>query len=595
MRRIVGLILIVALTLFATLAETLRNNLWISYRNYNSPYLADLPAGTPRFPTTQRVVLVLVRGLRLEMTQQMPTLSALRSRGADIVVQHRAPTYRLPVWTTLFSGADAETHGVTTNNGIRGSPNTLFQQMMLSGQASALIGSQTLGDAFGGDVQRFEAIEETDVATRDDDAIRAALEVQKDTANPARLVCVELTAIEATQQNNPATLDAAVSVTDARVKTLLDALDLNTTTLIVMSDRGLTAQGADGGLEPDVALTPMIMAGAGVAAGNQVLINDIDVAPTLTALTGALLPLYTQGQPVFTVLDLSKALDAGAPLTPSVGLSETVVPTETLAPLPALQWASALQLTTFYESWSEVVKQPRFAAELLRAHQDGIRAGNSDAYTQFVSALNTRASAARSARMDAERGQRIPLVAGAALFLLAVLGLILLSTHRWQPVIGAAAYMLLWFALFTLLREHRFSLSMFANGDPSTFFTALARDSALFMGGVSVFVALTTGHHEDGLDAIATVMLTLLLIVAVQMAQAVWFYLQWGNTFTGYLPDSGALVAALVALTQASALSLRIVPELPNLPVPLLIAFFTLAVYGLVREREKPGAYRRLR
>ena len=88
---------------------------------------------------------------------------------------------------------------------------------------------------------------------------------------------------------------------------------------------------------------------------------------------------------------------------------------------------------------------------------------------------------------------------------------------------------------------------------------------------------------------------TLLLITLAQVAQAVWFYFQWGNDFTWNLPPSPALVTVLVAMTQASALSIRIVPELPNLPIPLVVAFLTLIIYGLVRRGQQRERYGRLR
>jgi hypothetical protein len=233
---------------------------------------------------------------------------------------------------------------------------------------------------------------------------------------------------------------------------------------------------------------------------------------------------------------------------------------------------------------------------LLRASQDAIRSGDTSAYSTFFIELNARANAARVARLDVERAQRLPVAIGAALFLIALIG-ISLTSRRWQPLIGAALYVAAWYALFIIVRGHRFSLSMFDGGDPTAFFTSLARDSVVLLTGVSVIVAVTTGKHEDGLDAIATVLITLLLIVGVQVAQAVWFYFQWGNSFTWNLPDSAALVTVLVALTQASALSIRIVPELPSLPVPLAIAFLTLAIYSLVRrgQHERPVHYGRLR
>ena len=600
MRRIVGLILVIALTIFATLAETFRNNLWISYRDYTSPYLADLPAGAARASPSPRVVLVLVRGLRLDSSRQMATLNELRKRGADLVVQYEPPTYRLPVWSTLMSGATAETHGITTNYAPRtDSSSSIFHEMQLAGEPAAIVGSQALGDAFGAEVQRFEPVDNPDLERHDDDAIRITFDVLRDASTPARLVCVELSAIEDTLRNDPASYGTALSVTDTRIKTLLDGLDLGANTVIILSDHGLTQDAKDGGAEPEIALAPMIMAGVGVAPGVQSMIQATDIAPTLAALLGSPLPVHAQGQPALSALSLPADAAPGLVITQTGTVSETVVTTATLAPLaplPDLLWASAIQLTTFYESWSEAIKQPRFAAELLRASQDAIRSGDTNAYNAFFIDLNTRANAARVARLDTERAQRLPLAIGAALFLIALIG-ISLTSRRWQPVLGAILYIAAWYVLFTLIRGHRFSLSMFDNGDPSAFLSAIARDSAILFTGVSILVAVLTGRHEDGLDSIATVLMTLLLIVGVQVAQAVWFYFQWGNTFTWNLPDTAALVTVLVALTQASALSLRIVPELPNLPIPLAIAFLTLAIYSLVRsaQRERPGRYGRLR
>jgi Type I phosphodiesterase / nucleotide pyrophosphatase len=629
MRRIVGLILIIALTIIATLAENFRNSLWVSYRDYNSPYMADLPAGAALTPITPRVVLILVRGLGREPSHQMPTLNDLRGRGADVVVDQTPPTYRLPAWMTLMSGATVETHGVTTNFGPHATnPESIFHAARVAGAPAALIGSQLLGDAFGDDVQRFELIETPEVAQRDDDAIAATLQVLRDPANPMRLVCVELTAIEETVHAGEA-IGPALGVTDARIKTLLDALDLTINTVVILSDHGLTSQRQEGGNEVEVTPSPMVMAGAGVIPGGQLMIKAIDVVPTLAALIGTSVPVHTQGQPALSLLllpsDAASANDATTGATPenatpeegtpggqapdnaetpvepvstpvSATVSATMTKSGALGSLPMLLWASATQLTTFYESWSEAVKRPRFAAELLRAYQDGIRAGDTSIYQKFVLELNSAAHSAYRARLDGERAQRLPLVIGVMIFLVALLS-VALSSRPLQPLIGTAAYAVTWFALFTMVREYRFSLSMFNNSDPSAFLSGLARDSAVLITGISVFVAVTTSSHEDGLDAVATVLNTVLLIVCVQVAQAAWFYFQWGNNFTWNLPESSALVAVMVALTQAGALSLRIVPELPSLPVPLVLAFLTLIIYSLVKRREQRGQthYGRLR
>jgi hypothetical protein len=593
MRRIIGLILIIVLTIVASLAETMRSNLWASYRDYNSPFLADLPAGNARPAVAQRVVVVLVRGLRLDDSRQMSTLNDLRSRGSDLVVQQDPPTYRLPAWETLFTGARAETHGVTTDfSPHAGNASSIFSELQLTGQGSAIIGSQEIGDVFGNDVQRFELVDNTNIAERDDDALRLTQEVLHDAANPTSLVCVELTAIEETLQNNPANKQAAMSVTNTRLKTLLEMLDLSTNALVIVSDRGLTSRGTDGGAESEVAQTPLVMAGAGVAAGNQALLKAIDVAPTLAALLGTPMPVYAQGEVAAGSLNFPQT--NSVVITSSDTLSATNITTDTLAPLPSALWASAMQLTTFYENWSEVIKQPRFAAELLRAQQQAIRDGDSTAYQKFLIDLNARADAAQKTELKDEQMKRLPVLIGTALFLIALVGA-LISFRRWQSLLAAFVYVVLWYALFAFLRGDAFSLSMFAGSDPTVFLTSLQRYSAALMLVVCVFVALTTGQHEDGLEAISTVLVTLLLIVCLLVVQAAWFYFQAGFGYTWTLPDSAQLVTTLIALTQISALSIRIVPELPNLPVPLVIACLTLAIYSLLHSRRRQERYGRLR
>ena len=593
MRRIIGLILIIVLTIVASLAETVRSNLWASYRDYNSPFLADLPAGNARPAVAQRVVVVLVRGLRLDDSRQMSTLNDLRSRGSDLVIQQDPPTYRLPAWETLFTGARAETHGVTTDfSPHAGNASSVFSELQLTGQGSAIIGSQEIGDAFGNDVQRFELVDNTNIAERDDDALRLTQEVLHDAANPTSLVCVELTAIEDTLQNNPANKQAAMSVTNTRLKTLLEMLDLNTNALVIVSDRGLTSRGTDGGAEAEVAQTPLVMVGAGVAAGNQAVLKAIDVAPTLAALLGTPMPVYAQGEVAAGTLNFPQT--NSVVITSSDTLSATNITTDTLAPLPSALWASAMQLTTFYENWSEVIKQPRFAAELLRAQQQAIRDGDNTAYQKFLIDLNARADAAQKAELKGEQVERLPVLIGTVLFLVALVGA-LISFRRWQSLVAALVYLVLWYALFAFLRGDAFSLSMFASSDPTAFLTSLQRYSAALMLVVCVFVALTTGEHEDGLEAISTVLVTLLLIVCLLVVQSAWFYYQAGFSYTWTLPDSAQLVTTLIALTQISALSIRIVPELPNLPVPLVIACLTLAIYSLLHGRRRQERYGRLR
>ena len=109
MRRIIGLVLIIVLTLLAGFAEQVRDGLWQSYQTYTTPFTGPLPAGAARPPLAPRVVLLLVRGLRLDASNQMPSLNALRQRGANVIIELPAPTYRMPATYGWMSGAWPDT------------------------------------------------------------------------------------------------------------------------------------------------------------------------------------------------------------------------------------------------------------------------------------------------------------------------------------------------------------------------------------------------------------------------------------------------------------------------------------------------------
>ncbi len=573
MRRIIGLILVVALTIAASLASSFRDTLWAGYRDYISPWLAELPAGPPRPALSPRIVVALARGLRMDASRQMETLNDLRRRGADVTLMLDAPTYRLPRWLTLISGASAQAHGVTNNYPARlGSVDTLIRQAQANGRNTAFIGSQQFDEVLGAGAGRFELTEGLDMNERDDLAITATLAVLSDPVSPASLVFTELALLEESARFGPRGYDIAVNATDRRLRALLDAIDLNTTTLIVVSDRGVIfgpAGTLDGGDETEVARAPMVLAGAGIEPGAQALINATDVAPTLAALAGAPMPVHAQGQIALSVLNIGSATAADADAPPILNES---------------MWASAAQLTAFYERWSEVANTPRFAAETLRLHESRIRNGEVAAYQSFVMSVTAQAQAARDGRLATERARRLPALMGAGLLALAVV-LVAIGGRMWQPLAGAALYLPAWYAFVFFVQGNRLSLSMFPDSDPATFFAAFERDAALSLGLLCLLVAATTGEQEDGLEAISTVMNALALVVCAHLAAMMWFYWQWSFDFTWNLPASSALVMALMALSHIGALSAPVSPALPNLPVPLMAAIIALMVYGVARQR----------
>ncbi|MFN4294410.1 MAG: hypothetical protein ACK4JD_09785 [Thermoflexales bacterium] len=548
--------LLIALTLTATFAEQARARLWKRYANYTSPFLEPLPSGPSRPPLARRVVVALVHGLRLDESRQMPALNAWRARGADVILESRPPTYRLPMILTGLSGAWPETHGATTNSPLLlAQPDTILRAAQASGKATAFVGSDSLSDWLGAALQRVEVVDELAPAQRDQQAVELALTVLNDSARPAQLVLVELSLPEETARSDPGSYRAAVAATDFRIEAIGQALDPGADAFVVLSDRGLTYDGRSGGGEAEVVRAPLVLAGAGVIPGAQAIAPATAVAPTLAALIGAPIPAHAQGGPIL----------------------------EALAPEPTLPLASARQLTAFYELWSATMRRPRFAAELLRRYEDRLSAGDAASYARWLAELNQSVRQAATDRLNAERIARLPLAAGVGLLLLLIAGLIL-NRQLVRPAAGALAYLVAWAALFFVARGGSLSLSLFPDGDPTATLDEWARISGALMGLVGAAIAFTSGSCEDVFEAIAAALGALGMIAIFQLLVFIGFYWQWGDAFTWTLPESSAFTAALLALTQLAGLSIQATPDLPRLPLAALVAVAAAVIYAFVRR-----------
>lgn len=562
MRRIIGLSLIVLLALLAPFAEQVRDGLWQSYQTYITPFAGPLPAGALRPPLAPRVVLLLVHGLRLDASNQMPSLNALRQRGADIIVEAPAPTYRLPATFGWMSGATPDTHGVTTNDSPRlAVPDNLLKSLQAAGRPAAIVGSSQFYALVEGTAQRVEIIDADDPALSDTQAVDRALQVLRDPQQQPAFMLVEFGLLEAVARTDPSAYASAAAATDVRIQSIVDVLDLSNTAVVVLSDRGLNVAGHDGGDEPEIARAPMVLAGAGVLPAVQAIAPQSGIAPTLAELAGTPIPMHTEGMPIFAALQA----DATLPM------------------------ASARQLTTFYEQWSEVVQQPRFAAPLLAQYEAQLQTGDLSAYTRWQASLQSSVQQATAGRLRDERWSRLPFVIGMVVMLIALSGL-LLGGRSLLPLMGLGLYGVIALIGFFGLRGFNLSLTLFVDGRPAEFLAAYEKDAALWMAIAAGVVALLTMQHDDVLDAIATVMVTLGLIALANSAVFVWFTWQWGDAFVWKLPASSQLVAVMLALTNLGAFSLPLSPALPDIPIALPLAVGTaivFAVTGGMRNRKR--------
>ncbi len=552
---LLALALLIALSALGSVAKQARTTLWERYAAYTSPFLETWPAGAARPPRTQRIVVVVVHGLRLAESRGMPTLNALRQRGADVTIELTPPAYDLPATLTWLSGARPEVHGATTNQSpllIR--PDTVLRAAQAAGWLVTFIGSEQRHDWLGG-TQRAIFADDPDPAQRDQQAIALAVEALRAPLSQPQLIALSLDLVAQVARQDPASYSAAVAATDFRIQSVLAQMNLEAETLVVLSERGIASGGYDGGGEAEVVRTPLVMAGAGVLPGSVAVAPAVAIAPTLAALAGAPFPIHAQSGFIHDVL----------------------------AAEPAAFIASAQQLTTFYDQWSAAIGQPRFAAGLLRRYSDRLAAGDPLAYVVWQAELSRAAEEAAGARLRAERATRLPLVVGLGLLLIVLAGLLL---NNWigGPLAGMLGYAVAWVITFFLIYRAPLSLSLFPEGNPEPAFAIWERISAALMGAVSALVAAGTGKRSDALEAIAGVLSALGVIAIALAAIALAFYWQWGDAFLWTLPDATWLVVALLALTQLGAFLVQVSPTLPALPLPLLVAAASALIYAGVRR-----------
>ncbi|HSQ21431.1 MAG TPA: alkaline phosphatase family protein, partial [Coriobacteriia bacterium] len=125
-RRWVPLIAAVAVSLgLAYGSYLLAGYSWDQVVSYESPYTTMTgsefsgvrPSLDTRIPGAdeRRVVLVLIDGLRDDVSRTMDSISGLRARGADVRLTVPQPSLSYPTWTTIMTGAPPQISGVTTN------------------------------------------------------------------------------------------------------------------------------------------------------------------------------------------------------------------------------------------------------------------------------------------------------------------------------------------------------------------------------------------------------------------------------------------------------------------------------------------------
>lgn len=309
------------------------------------PVIATPPA--PRL--ADRVVIVIVDGLRRDVASTLPFLTALGKRGIDTSAASQYPTWSRPNYVTILTGAPPTASGVRTNR-YRGTVelDSLMDRVRADGRTAGFASDydpmprlflrqpvtspvpQLVRNPLPPDLD-VTALDEADEDSLD--AWSAAIRVDLTSAfgdpryapwpggfrtaarsvlaagDPLAVLLIGVVdAAGHAEGGDSPQYRAAAREADAALADVVATVDLARDALIVVADHGHSDHGGHGGLEPEVVTVPLVMVGAGIVPGARVEGARLtDVAPTAAALLGVPAPGHGLGRTLVEALALSPA------------------------------------------------------------------------------------------------------------------------------------------------------------------------------------------------------------------------------------------------------------------------------------------------
>ena len=292
---------------------------WTSITSYQTPYSnahGGLPAGEP---IVERAVLIVLDGIRLDVSNEMRELQTLAGRGSAGTTRSARPSLSNPNRAVFVTGAWPEVNGVTNNGLFRPPPvDSLFSLAAEAGLPRAVAGSPFWARAFGDYLEGNLLFQNKDF--RRGAGAKAIADWQADlcrdaerflTARPTGLLVVGIPAADVVGHDFGGESEAYREVAqevDRCLGLLVDALDNGRTAFAIVSDHGHIDRrggGGHGGSEREVVEVPLVFAGRGIRQARGWQAKVVDIAPTLCVLLGLPLPATSQGDVLWHSLDLS--------------------------------------------------------------------------------------------------------------------------------------------------------------------------------------------------------------------------------------------------------------------------------------------------
>ena len=273
-----------------------------AFYGYQSPLkIADY---APEFgDQTSKVLLIIVDGLRADTAD---STSTWKEFGWAIgTLRTRPPSWSNPCFANIITGTWQEFHSVTSNEFEEQIPIEHIFSFTSTSFVTAFSGDEGSRALIGQSATYIFSTPSPESPEEEDQLI---LEKAKEFLkfSPSFLL-VHFNQVDH-YSHYAGTLSSrtaqALKDVDNLIMELIQNVDLSQYTVIITSDHGHLDRGGHGGGEEVVLNTPLLMFGANVKKGVEVSGSQIDIIPTVCALTGAPVPRYSLGMPLWDALNV---------------------------------------------------------------------------------------------------------------------------------------------------------------------------------------------------------------------------------------------------------------------------------------------------
>lgn len=512
-RRILVYVLVVLVLFLAGWgAQRLALATWSAVVDYRSPFTVPLESLTGGPALSQRVILIVIDGLRTDAFDRMRFVERFRSRASMWRAWAEEPSLSFPGWTTILSGAPPEISGVTTN-WYKGAVKVdhLLAAAKRSGLGTAVVGNPGWEQLFPGAIDAFVPVKDpsyTDRPAIHDTSVAVTQNGERIAREgAARLIVLHYPAPDLMGHGFGGVSEPyrdSVNLINEELTALLAGVDLATTTVILTADHGHIDPGGHGGWEQVVRQVPLMFLGAGIAPGEGFEARHADIAPTVAGLLGIPLPAHSIGRPLIEAM--------------------TVVP-------EGLDRRWGQQQAAIYDA---------YAVAVLGRHAlvftTPLGGPDPDAMLAAADELSRQMAEWRARAFKRDRQRRLPI---AMVFAVLPLGFFLLHRPR-RDLLPALAGTMVYFGTSLGLyfgKGYYYSLSVINREDLlKSFFETRSLDAAVAVGVAALVAGWAARRRGVGTGALAG-LTTAYLVAYALVAQVLYFYVLWGFRYPWYLPD----------------------------------------------------------